>query len=73
MHDYSDDDSSHVYILRLRRESERDAVRPPRWRGLIESVNSRRRIPIMDLRALFELLKPFEDELGFNQEDDYGK
>lgn len=64
MSDYADDDSSHVLILRLWRETGTGDGAEPEWRALIENVSTRQRFPVRDMNSLQALLAPYRDGIG---------
>lgn len=66
MSDYSGDGFSHVFILRLWRETGTSPVTKPEWRALIENVSPKLRFPIKDMTALHALFAPFGDDLELN-------
>lgn len=66
MSDYSGDGSTHVFILRLWRETGASPDTKPEWRALIENVSSKLRFPIKDMTALHALFAPFGDDLELN-------
>lgn len=66
MSDYADDNSTHVLILRLWRETGTSAGTEPEWRALIEDVSTRQRYPVRDMAALRALLAPYGDTMALN-------
>lgn len=66
MSGYADDDSPHVLILRLWRETGTSDDAEPEWRALIEDVSTSQRFPVRDMRSLQALLAPYRDDIGLD-------
>lgn len=60
------EETSHVFIIRLWHEPGTEAYAAPEWRAIIENVNTRQRFPIRDMSAVQTLLAPFGDDMGLN-------
>jgi hypothetical protein len=58
------EDYGQVFIIRIWRELHENPGIPPEWRGVIEHLQSKRRVYIRDLNKVIQFISPYLEEMG---------